>query len=316
MSQPRDAALPAGRKLLNARSPILKAWQLYLMLALPVIYLAVFNYYPMLGIQIAFKDFKPRLGVWGSHWVGFKNFLKFIDSYKFWPIIQNTLYLSFYSIVAMIPMPIILALSLNSIRNKGYMKSVQLMTYMPNFISTVVMVGILKQLLHPRMGLLATFAGLLGLQIGDVFGSSAAFAHLYVWSNVWQKTGWSAIVYLAALSAVDPELHEAAIVDGASRFQRILHIDIPVIIPTAVIMLILNMGQVMSMGFERVFLMQTDLNLSASEIISTYVYKVGLTGMPDYSYSTAISLFNSVINLALIVVSNRIAKRVDGTSLF
>ena len=316
MSQPRDAALPAGRKLLNARSPILKAWQLYLMLALPVIYLAVFNYYPMLGIQIAFKDFKPRLGVWGSHWVGFKNFLKFIDSYKFWPIIQNTLYLSFYSIVAMIPMPIILALSLNSIRNKGYMKSVQLMTYMPNFISTVVMVGILKQLLHPRMGLLATFAGLMGLQIGDVFGSSAAFAHLYVWSNVWQKTGWSAIVYLAALSAVDPELHEAAIVDGASRFQRILHIDIPVIIPTAVIMLILNMGQVMSMGFERVFLMQTDLNLSASEIISTYVYKVGLTGMPDYSYSTAISLFNSVINLALIVVSNRIAKRVDGTSLF
>ena len=316
MSQSRDMTLPGGKKLLGRKSPILKSWQLYLMLALPVIYLAVFNYYPMLGIQIAFKDFKPRLGVWGSHWVGFKNFLKFIDSYKFWPIIKNTLYLSFYSIAAAIPMPIILALSLNAIRNKGYMKSVQLMTYMPNFISTVVMVGILKQLLHPRMGLLATFAGFLGLQVGDVFGSSSAFAHLYVWSNVWQKTGWSAIVYLAALSAVDPELHEAAIVDGASRFQRILHIDIPVIIPTAVIMLILNMGQVMSMGFERVFLMQTDLNLSASEIISTFVYKVGLTGMPDYSYSTAINLFNSVINLALIVGSNRIAKRVDGTSLF
>jgi putative aldouronate transport system permease protein len=316
MSQLRELSLRGGKKLPGARSPILKSWQLYLMLALPVIYLAVFNYYPMLGIQIAFKDFKPRLGIWGSHWVGFKNFLKFIDSYKFWPIIKNTLYLSFYSIVAMIPMPIVLALSLNAIRNKGYMKSVQLMTYMPNFISTVVMVGILKQLLHPRMGLLATFAGLLGIQVGDVFGSSSAFAHLYVWSNVWQKTGWSAIVYLAALSAVDPELHEAAIVDGASRFQRILHIDIPVIIPTAVIMLILNMGQVMSMGFERVFLMQTDLNLSASEIISTFVYKVGLTGMPDYSYSTAINLFNSVINLTLIVLSNRIAKRVDGTSLF
>ena len=316
MSQSRDIALSEGRKLSFRKSPILKSWQLYAMLALPLIYLAVFNYYPMLGIQIAFKDFKPRLGVWGSHWVGFKNFLKFIDSYKFWPIIKNTLYLSFYSIAAAIPMPIILALSLNAIRSKGYMKSVQLMTYMPNFISTVVMVGILKQLLHPRLGLLATFAGLLGLQVGDVFGSSSAFAHLYVWSNVWQKTGWSAIVYLAALSAVDPELHEAAIVDGASRFQRILHIDIPVIIPTAVIMLILNMGQVMSMGFERVFLMQTDLNLSASEIISTFVYKVGLTGMPDYSYSTAINLFNSVINLVLIVVSNRIAKRVDGTSLF
>ncbi len=286
------------------------------MLLLPVIYILVFNYYPMLGIQIAFKNFKPRLGIWGSPWAGFRHFLKFIDSYQFWPIIKNTLFLSFYSIVAMIPMPILLALSLNVIRKKGYMKTVQLLTYMPNFISTVVMVGILRQLLHPRMGLLATIAGFFGAQVGDAFGSSALFSHLYVWSNVWQKTGWSAIVYLAALAAVDPELHEAAIVDGASRFQRVLHIDIPVIIPTAVIMLILNMGQVMSMGFERVFLMQTDLNISASEIISTYVYKVGLTGMPDYSYSTAINLFNSVINLALIVGSNRLARRINGTSLF
>ena len=317
MNETQRIPLPEGAGAREARrSPILRSWQLYLMLVLPIVYLLVFCYYPMLGIQIAFKDFKPRLGVWGSHWAGFKHFLKFMDSYQFWPIIKNTLLLSFYSIVAMIPMPILLALSLNAIKNKGYMKMVQLLTYMPNFISTVVMVGILRQLLHPRMGLFATMAGLFGLQIGDAFGSSALFSHLYVWSNVWQKTGWSAIVYLAALSAVDPELHEAAIVDGASRFQRVLHIDIPVIIPTAVIMLILNMGQVMSMGFERVFLMQTDLNISASEIISTYVYKVGLTGMPDYSYSTAINLFNSVINLILIVMSNKIAKRVNGTSLF
>ncbi len=187
---------------------------------------------------------------------------------------------------------------------------------MPNFISTVVMVGILKQMLHPRNGLLGVVAGLIGVKAVDAFGSSAIFSHLYVWSNVWQKTGWSAIVYLAALAAVDPEQHEAAIVDGASRFQRILHIDIPVIIPTVVIMFILSMGQVMSVGFERVFLMQTDLNISASEIVSTYVYKVGLTGMPDYSYSTAINLFNSMINLLLIVMSNKIGKKIDGTALF
>lgn len=294
----------------------LRSWQLYAMLALPVIYILVFYYYPMLGIQIAFKDFKPRLGIWGSKWVGFKHFLRFVDSYQFWPVIRNSLVLSFYSILAMVPMPILLALSLNAMRNKGTMKTVQLVTYMPNFISTVVMVGILKQLLHPRMGLFAMIAGMMGKEVADAFASSGIFPHLYVWSNVWQKTGWSAIVYLAALASVDPEHHEAAIVDGASRFQRILHIDFPVIIPTAVIMLILSMGQVMSMGFERVFLMQTDLNLGASEIVATYVYKVGLTGMPDYSYSTAINLFNSAINMLLIYLSNRIAKKVDGTSLF
>lgn len=294
----------------------LRSWQLYAMLALPVIYILVFYYYPMLGIQIAFKDFKPRLGIWGSKWVGFKHFLRFVDSYQFWPVIRNSLVLSFYSILAMVPMPILLALSLNAMRNKGTMKTVQLVTYMPNFISTVVMVGILKQLLHPRMGLFAMIAGMMGKEVADAFASSGIFPHLYVWSNVWQKTGWSAIVYLAALASVDPEHHEAAIVDGASRFQRILHIDFPVIIPTAVIMLILSMGQVMSMGFERVFLMQTDLNLTASEIVATYVYKVGLTGMPDYSYSTAINLFNSAINMLLIYLSNRIAKKVDGTSLF
>lgn len=300
----------------SKKKSIFTHWQLYVMLILPLLYLLIFCYYPMTSVQIAFKKYSARLGVWGSEWVGWANFIRFVESYQFWPIIRNTLVISFYSIFATLPTAVILALCLNAMRNKGTKKVVQLMTYMPNFISTVVMVGILKQLLHPRLGLYAIAAGIFGFETMDVFGSAAAFPHLYVWSNVWQKTGWSSIVYLAALSAVDPEQHEAAIVDGASRFQRMLHIDLPTILPTMAIMLILNMGQVMSVGFERVFLMQTDLNLATSEIVSTYVYKVGLTGMPDYSYSTAINLFNSVINLVLIVSMNTIAKKAGDSGLF
>lgn len=298
------------------RKSLLRYWQLYAMLVLPLLYLLIFCYYPMTGIQLAFRKYVARMGVWGSPWVGLDNFVKFVGSYQFWPILRNTLVLSFYSILASLPSAVILALCLNAMRGRYTKKVVQLMTYMPNFISTVVMVSILKQLLHPRMGLYAQIAQLLSIKPADLFGSASAFPHLYVWANVWQKTGWSSIIYLAALSAVDPEQHEAAIVDGASRFQRVLHIDIPVIIPTIVTMLILNMGQVMSVGFERVYLMQTDLNLSTSEIVSTYVYKVGLTGIPDFSYSTAINLFNSVINLVLIVSMNALAKKAGDTGLF
>ncbi len=311
-----DAPASLSKSKPRNRKPIWRYWQLYLMLLLPLLYLAIFAYYPMSGVQLAFKKYSAKLGIWGSQWVGMKNFTKFVTSYQFWPILRNTLILSFYSIIAALPTPILLALSLNAVRGKGLKKTVQLATYMPNFISTVVMVGILKQILHPRLGLIATMGTLLGFPISDLFASSSAFPHLYVWSNVWQKTGWSSIIYLAALASVDPEQHEAAIVDGASRFQRVLHIDLPVIIPTATIMLILSMGQVMSIGFERVFLMQTDLNLATSEIISTYVYKVGLTGVPDYAYSTAINLFNSVINLLLIVTMNAAAKKMGDSSLF
>lgn len=295
---------------------ILTHWQLYVMLLLPILYLIIFCYYPMTSVQIAFKKYSARLGVWDSPWVGMNHFARFVNSYQFWPIVRNTLVLSFYTIFASLPSAVILALCLNAMRNQKRKKVVQLMTYMPNFISTVVMVGILKQLLHPRLGIYALFANAFGLPVFDAFGSAAAFPHLYVWSSVWQKTGWSSIVYLAALSAVDPEHHEAAIVDGASRFQRMLYIDLPTILPTIAIMLILNMGQVMSLGFERVYLMQTDLNLATSEIVSTYVYKVGLTGVPDYSYSTAINLFNSVVNLILIVTMNGIAKKTGDTGLF
>lgn len=304
------------RKIFSKQSDVVKSWQLYVMLLLPVVYILVFSYYPMLGIQIAFKDYTARGGVWGSEWVGLKHFLKFINSYQFWPIIKNTLLLSTYSILAMIPIPIVFALSLNAVRNSMYKRSIQLFSYLPNFISTVVMVGILKQILHPQMGLWASIADVLGIQAADPFASASAFPHLYTWGRVWQKVGWSSVLYFAALSNVDPELHEAAMVDGASRLKRILYIDLPVIIPIAVINVILNMGQVMSIGFERIFLMQTDLNINASEIISTYVYKVGLTGIPDYSYSTAINLFNSVINMVLIVLANKIGKKVSGSGLF
>lgn len=300
----------------SLRRQIFKRWQLYVMLALPIIYLLIFCYYPMAGIQIAFKKYTGRLGIWGSQWVGLKHFVKFFNSYQFWNILRNTLTISLYTILASLPFAVILALCLNATKSKPFKKSVQLMTYMPNFISTVVMVGMLKQLLGTQVGLYAQITSILHLPATDLFGSSAAFPHLYAWSNVWQKTGWSSIIYLAALSAVDPAHHEAAIVDGATRFQRILHIDLPTILPTIVIMLILSMGQVMSLGFERIYLMQTDLNLSASEIISTYVYKVGLTGSADYSYSTAINLFNSVVNMALILGVNFLAKKTGNSGLF
>lgn len=293
-----------------------RSWQLYVLLILPMIYLLVFCYYPMFGAQIAFKNYSARLGIWGSPWVGMQHFQKFAESYQFWPIIRNTLYLSAYSILAAVPIPIMLALSLNAVRGKRYKKSVQLFTYLPNFISTVVMVGIMKQIFNPQIGLLAYLGQLLGFQVADPFASAGTFSHLYVWTRVWQQTGWASIIYFAALSAVDPAQHEAAIVDGASRFQRLRYVDLPVVVPTAIINLILSMGRVMSIGFERIFLMQTDLNIASSEIISTYVYKIGLTGVPDYSYSTAISLFNSLINLLLILLANKIGKKVSGTGLF
>ena len=269
----------------------------------------------MTGVQIAFKDYTPRLGIWGSEFVGLKHFEKFVTSYNFWPIIQNTLILAAYSILALIPIPIVLALSLNAVRGKYFKKSVQLLTYMPNFISTVVMVGMLKQILHPQIGLVAAIGGIFGIEVADPFGSAGAFAHLYTWGRVWQKMGWSSIIYLAALSAVDPSQHEAAIVDGASRLQRILKIDIPLIMPTIILMLILNVGNIMNVGYEKAFLMQNTMNTTVSELISTYVYKVGLQSA-QYSFATAVGLFNSVVNFILLVVVNFIAKRFSNISVF
>lgn len=291
--------------------------QLYLFLLLPVVYLIIFSYIPMAGVQIAFRKYKITGGIWNSPWIGFDNFTRFFSSYMFERVITNTLTLSFYGLIAGFPLPILFALCLNVMRNQRFKKAVQLVTYAPHFISTTVLVGMLMAVLNPRNGLYGTlYFALTGSYPMDLFSSADAFKHLYVWSDIWQSMGWNAIIYIAALSGVDMELHEAAQIDGASRFQRMIHIDLMSILPTASIMLILSAGNIMSVGFEKVYLMQNDINLRASEIISTYVYKVGLTGTTDFSYSTAIGLFNSVVNMLILLLVNGVTRRLSGSGLF
>jgi len=294
-------------------------WQLYLFLLLPVVYILIFAYYPMTGVQLAFKKFDYKLGIWGSPWVGLDNFRKFFSNHMFRRVLGNTIRISIYSTVAGFPIPILFALCLNCVYHPKYKKAAQTITYMPHFISTVVMVGILKQFFHPRVGVYGYFYRLLtGSDPGDLFSSATAFDPLYVWSGVWQGFGWGSILYLAALSGVDPELHEAAMIDGATRFQRVRYIDVPAIMPTIIITLIMSVGHLLGVGFEKTYLMQTDLNLRASEVISTYVYKrsLGSGGNADYAFSTAVGLFNNIINLILLVSVNKIASVVGETSLW
>lgn len=299
---------------------IKKNWQLYLFLLIPLIYIIVFQYVPMAGAQIAFKKYKFKLGIWGSPWIGFDNFTKFFNSYQFIRVLTNTLRVSLYNIIVGFPLPIIFALFLNSMRSEKFKRTVQTVTYMPHFISLVVLVGMVVQILNPRVGLYGIIYSNLnnGAYPADLLGKSDLFPHLYVWSGIWQSFGWESIIYTAALAAVDQSLHEAAQIDGASRFKRMIHVDLPCVLPTVTIMLILRCGKVMSVGFEKAYLMQNSLNLQTSELISTYVYKVGLasTGTMDYSYSTAIGLFNSVVNLILIVMVNKFSKRFSENSLW
>ena len=311
------SASTKGKKKSLAKR-ILTCWQLYLFLILPIAYLLIFCYYPMAGLQIAFKKFQANLGIWGSPWVGFEQFTKFFTSPMFGRVIKNTLTVSIYNLIAGFPMPIILALVLNSLRSEKYKKFAQTVTYLPYFISVVVLVGILNQVLNPRIGLVANLLELVGINnMPNFLGSATAFPHLYVWSGVWQSMGYNSIIYIAALASTDPELHEAAQIDGASRFQRVIHIDLPTILPTASILLIMNAGRIMTVGFEKAYLMQNSLNTTASEVISTYVYKVSLAAsIPNFSYGTAIDLFNSIINMVLIVSVNAINKRIGGSSLF
>lgn len=297
-----------------------KNWQLYLFLLLPLAYLIVFKYIPMAGLQIAFRKYTPRQGLWDSQWVGWFQFNKFFGSYQFSRVLVNTLKLSFYSLLAGFPIPIIMALAMNSVRSTRYRSIIQNITYLPYFISTVVIVGILTQVFNTRVGMFSMlYRGITGASdVPDLLASASAFPHMYVWSGIWSETGWNTIIYMAALSAVDSQQHEAAVIDGASRFQRLIHVDFPAILPTITIMLILRCGQLMGIGFDKVYLMQNNLNLRASEVISTYVYKVGLSaeGGNDFSYATAIGFFNSVINLALLVCVNFISRKVSETSLW
>lgn len=299
----------------NKLKKILNDYQLYLFVLPSVLYFLIFHYIPIYGIQLAFKDFVATEGIWGSPWVGFKHFKLFFSSYYFWEIIGNTVGISLYSLVAGFPIPIIFALMLNEVSNKYYKKLVQTVSYAPHFISTVVMVGMLYIFLHPIYGIVNTFIKFLGFEPVDFINKPKYFKSLYVWSDIWQHTGWNSVIYFAVLSNIDPEQHESAIIDGASRLQRVWYINLPVLMPTAVILLILNAGSIMSVGFEKVYLMQTPLNINASEVISTYVYKVGLQSA-RYSFSTAVGLFNSVINFMLLILVNRVAKKLSSTSLW
>lgn len=293
-------------------------WQLHLFMLLPVIYIILFAYFPLFGVQIAFRKYSARLGLWNSPWVGMDNFIRFFESSYFDRTVRNTIVLSFYSIIASFPIPIVFALLLNSVNNLKFRKVTQTITTMPHYISVVVLVGMVLQLFNSRTGLYGNIIEkMTGAYPSDPFAEAINFRHFYVWSGVWQSFGWDSIIYVAALTAIDPALHEAAEMDGASRFKRVLHVDLPGIAPTIIIMLILKTGSVMSIGFEKVFLLQNNLNLSTSEVISTYVYKVGLQAdITDYSYSTAIGLFNSVINMTIITLVNFISKRVGQSSLW
>ena len=296
---------------------IARNWGLYLLLLPALTLLICFTYKPMYGVLIAFKEYKPVKGILGSAWADpwYKYFKKFFDSFQFKTTIRNTLVITLYSMLVMFPLPVILALGINQLKNRTYRKIFQTVTYMPHFISTVVMVGLLTLLLSPGSGLLGAVCGMLGIEAPNFLGQPSAFKHLYVWSDVWQHVGWDSIIYIAALSSVDPSLYEAATVDGATNLQKIKYVDIPMLVPTAVIMLIMRFGSLMSLGFEKVYLMQNDLNLTASEVISTYVYKIGIINV-QYSYSAAINLFSTVINFILLILVNQISKKVSDNSLW
>lgn len=275
----------------------------------------IFSYIPLYGVQIAFRNYNAKLGFFGSHWVGLEYFKRYFESPYFFQTIWNTFSVSIYSLIAGFPIPIILALLLNSFRHKRYRKVIQSVTYAPNFISTVVMCGMLLLFLSPSVGVVNHIIQIFGFKPINFMADKSYWRHIYVWSGVWQGMGWGSVIYFAALSSVSPELHEAAVVDGASKFQIVRHIDFPSIIPTATILLILSCGSILSVGFEKVFLLQNDLNLGVSQVISTYVYKVGLVDN-NVSYSSAIGLFNSAINAVLLIAVNKIADKLSGISIW
>ena len=288
---------------------------LYVLLFPSIILLIIFAYIPMLGLVIAFKDYSPANGILNSPWVGFKYFTQFFNSVQFGTTMMNTLKISIYSILVGFPLPILLALLCNQLRAGKFKKVFQVTTYLPHFISTMVMCGIIILFLSPNSGLIANIFKSLGWTMPNLLSKPDSFAGVYVWSDVWQHIGWDSIIYLAALSAIDPTYYEAATMDGASRIQKILNIDLPLLLPTAMILLILRAGSLLSIGFEKVLLLQNPLNLAGSEVISTYVYKVGMLNF-QYSYSTAIGLFNTVVNLIILLSVNWFSKRYTKTGLF
>lgn len=314
---PTAAETASGRRRKLQRWKLVKKnWQLYLFVLPAVLSFAFFSYAPMYGVQIAFKEYNPGLGIFGSPWADpwYRYFKLFFDSAWFTTTLKNTVVLSLYSFVVGNILPLLLALMINEVRSLRLKKTVQTVTYIPYFVSTVVVVGMLN-LMFGDTGVVNQVMQMAGGTPFQFLTSDAAFKHLYVWSGVWTGTGYGSIIYFAALSNVAPELHEAAIIDGASRLQRIIHIDIPAVIPTFVILLIMGAGSIMNVSYEKVFLMQNAVNLQVSEVINTYVYKVGILHT-QYSLSSAVGLFNNVVNLILLFIVNKIAGKVSETSLW
>lgn len=293
----------------------LRHWQLWLMVLPPVAYLVIFCYIPMGGVIMAFKDYSLKAGILASPWVGLKHFNNFIGSPLFGNLMRNTIVLSVYQFVAGFFIPIILALFMNEVGKKLFKKSAQMITFFPYLISVVVLTGILLQFLGPNGGFVNNIITMFGGKSRDFMADPKLFRHIYVWSGVWQTAGYNAVIYIAALSSVDTQLVESAILDGVTRIQRIRYIDLPAIAPTVTIMLLLGIGGIMSIGYEKAYLMQNNLNLDVSELISTYIYKRGLLNF-QFSYSTAIGLFNSAVNFILLFAANFISKRVSQTSLW
>ncbi len=304
-----------ARKRHMRRKMVRQHWPLYLFLLPTIVYFLLFRFYPMYGLQLAFKNYRILDGISGSPWNGVENFRRFFSTADFGKLMWNTLGVSVFTLIFTFPLPIILALLLNQLPSLKYKKLVQTTVYAPHFISTVVMVGMIFLFTSPSSGIINKIAEGLGGKPVHYMAEPGWFVPLYVISEVWQSTGWGSILYLAALSGISPELHEAALVDGANKFQRILHIDIPGILPTIVIMMILNAGKIMNVGFEKAYLMQTSLNIRASEIIATYVYKRGVL-KSQVGLATAVGLFDSVVNMILVVSVNWISRKVTDSSLF
>ena len=297
-------------------SDLRRDWQLYLFLLIPVVYIIIFAYVPMGGLQIAFKDFAARKGIFGSPWVGLKHFKKFFSSVYFGRTVGNTLALSAYSLACGWPLPIIVALMLNCYRSQKVKSITQTIMTLPHFISVVVLVGMLFQIFSARNGIYgAAIFRLTGTRPTDPFATPSNFRHFYLWSGVWQDFGWGSIIYLAALTNIDPTLYEAAQVDGAGRFRQAIHVTLPGIVPTIMVLLILRCGSIMNVGYEKIILLYNDNTLETADVISSFVYRRGLLER-NYSYSSAVGLFNSTVNLIILVGANQLSRRLDGSSLW
>lgn len=295
-------------------SDLAKCWQLWVMMLPAILYIVLFAYKPMYGILIAFKNYSFRKGIWGSEWIGFSNFTRLFESYWFPVIMKNTLQLSILSLLIGFPIPIILALLFSEVKNEKFRTTVQTVSYAPHFISLVVMCGMLILFLSPTTGVLNKLLNYLGFESVYFMQDASMFKWIYVWSDVWQGAGWGSIIYFAALSGVDDALLEAAELDGASRLQKIWHVKIPAILPTIVVTFILRCGSLLSVGYEKAYLLQTSTNLAGSEIISTYVYKVGLE-QADFGFSTAINLLNTIVNCIILILANQLSKKVTDSGL-